>query len=168
MTQFKTLEEKFICGTCKRKVHRFLIDGELIDSKYMKGIVFQVLSDYDDKPVCFGVTSATEDKFRIFNLGYWFEKCKEACLHLETAICYECRNEVAIWGYGREIDRRLIAQKSKEGNSERTGDKRKSTEGTDGLHRQREGSAGTAIRTPSSSEGPARIRSDDGTSGPVS
>ena len=66
MSEFKVLEQKFVCGTCKKVINRFLVNGEIVDSEYMKDIVFQVMNS-DNTPICFGVTPATKEKFKIFN-----------------------------------------------------------------------------------------------------
>lgn len=159
MTIFKAIDEKFICNTCKKSVNKFLIDGSLINEEYMSGITFQVIKDEQNKPICFGVTPSSEEKFSIFNLGYWFKKCREECLRLEYAVCYECRDTVAIWGYGRSIDRRVT--------NERTTNKREDVKEIDRLHKSSKGSLGKAIHINDSSKRSTGIRDGHGEDRPV-
>ncbi|MDX1700154.1 MAG: hypothetical protein R3250_06015 [Melioribacteraceae bacterium] len=152
--------EQFYCKTCKRKVNRFLVEGKYVSTEYMTDIMFQVMNKFEDNtPVCFGVTSATAEKFKIFNLGYWFNKCNEKCLELQETICYECRSMVPVWGQG------FIVSKTPTGSvirDERTTDKRKDAKDTDSIHKQREGSGGKSVRNAHGSKGSSRVRSSDG------
>lgn len=160
-----TMAEQFYCKTCKRKVNRFLVEGKYISTEYMTDIVFQVMNRLEDNtPVCFGVTSATAEKFKIFNLGYWFNECNKKCLDLHETICYECRSMVPVWGQG------VIVSKKPTGSvirNERTADKRKDVKDPDGLHSEREGSGGKSIRDSHGSKRSTRVRSSDGKKGSV-
>lgn len=157
--------EQFYCKTCKRKVNRFLVEGKYVSTEYMTDIMFQVMNrPGENKPVCFGVTPATEEKFKIFNLGYWFNKCNEKCLDLHETICYECRNMVPVWGQGFIVSKKPTGSVIR---NERTTVERKDTKGTNGIHKQRKGSDGKDVRTSSSSEGSPGVRSSDGTAGSV-
>ena len=89
---------KFHCDTCKRKVNRFLVEGELVHP-LMSDMQFNVIKSFDGDPAVIGVRPQDADKFKIFNYGYWINKAKEAILKIEHGICYECRSEVPIWGY---------------------------------------------------------------------